>query len=92
MFLRPKTAILEEQKLLGRAETPKKVKISHRELGNRREKDGVSICTHKKLVDVSRRLVQIIIVLLLVSRDLQLRFNEPKIATKKVPQGLKQQN
>ena len=72
----------EEKKLLGRAGTPKKVKISHRGLGIRREKGGVSICTHKKLVDVSRRLVQIIIVLLLVSRDLQLRFSEPKIATK----------
>ena len=51
-------------------------------VGIRREKGGVSICTHKKLVDVSRRLVQIVIVSLLVSRDLQLRLNEPKIVTK----------
>ncbi len=33
----------EEKKLLGRAGTPKKVKISHRGLGIRREKGGVSI-------------------------------------------------
>ena len=72
----------EEKKLLGRAGTPKKVKISHRGLGIRREKGGVSICTLKKLVDVSRHLVQIIIVTLLVMRDHPMRFSEPKIATK----------
>ena len=73
----------EEKKLLGRAGTPKKVKTSHRGLGIRREKGGVSICTHKKLVDVSRRLVQIIIVSLLTRRDHPMRFNEPKMATKR---------
>ena len=55
-----KQRFLQEKKLFGRAGTPKKVKISHRGVGIRREKGGVSICTHKKLVDVSRRLVQII--------------------------------
>ena len=49
---------------------------------NSMAKGGVFICTHKKLVDVSRRLVQIIIVSLLVSRDYPRRLNEPKIATK----------
>ena len=42
--------------------TPKKVKISHRGLGIRREKGDVFICTLKKLVDVSRRLVPIVTV------------------------------
>ena len=42
---------------------------------------GVFICTHKKLVDMSRHLVQTLIVSLLTMRDHQLRLNEPKIAT-----------
>ena len=49
--------------------------------GTHREKGGVSICTHKNLVDLPRRLVQITIVSLWAQRDHEVRLNETKMAS-----------
>ena len=71
----------EEKILNGGVETSKKVNFSQKGAGIHREKGGVSICTHKKLVDVSRRSVQITIVSLLSRRDHKIRLNETKMAS-----------
>ena len=79
---------MEEKKLLGRVGTPKKVKISHPGVGIRREKGGVFICTLKKLVDVSRRLVPIVVVSLPVVGEHKNGFNEPKRLSDGLPRPI----
>ena len=49
--------------------------------GIHREKGGVSICTHKKLVDAPRRSAQITIVSLWVRRDHKALIDELKMAS-----------
>ena len=73
---------MEEKKLLGRVRTPKRVNFA-KEIPRIRGKRVVFPFVHKKLVDVSRRLVQIMIVSLLARRDHQLRLNEPKMTTER---------
>jgi hypothetical protein len=76
-----KQSFLEEKLFNGRVGTPKKVVFSQKGARIHREKGGVSICTHKKLVAEPRRLVQITIVSLWAQRDHEVRLNEAKMAS-----------
>jgi hypothetical protein len=79
---------LEEKELLGRVGTPKKRSNISSGLGIRREKGGVFICTLKKLVDVSRRLVPIVKVSLPVVGEHKNGFNEPKRLSDGLPRPI----
>jgi hypothetical protein len=76
-FLRPKTAIFGGKKVIREGRDTKKPKYLIRGVGIRRE-NGVFICTPKKLVDVSRHLVPIVMVSLSVVGEHKDGFNEPK--------------
>ena len=76
-----KRSFLEEKSFNGGSGRLKKSIFLKKIAGIRREKGGVSICTHKKLVAEPRCLVQITIVSLWARRDHQALINETKMAS-----------